>query len=60
LRISAIQRALWPASTSSERNNKILSNSALDRNRDTVEQLIAMRDRLGCFVEDAAGWKITG
>jgi hypothetical protein len=23
-----IQRALWPASTSSERNNKILSNSA--------------------------------
>jgi hypothetical protein len=28
LRISAIQRALWPASMSSERNNKILSNSA--------------------------------
>src|SRR5580658_5619675 len=37
-------------STSSERNNKILSNSALDRNRDTVEAcrlVLGMRCRPG-------------
>jgi hypothetical protein len=50
IEISAIQRALLPASTSSERNNKILSNSALDRDRDTVKAcrlVLGMRCRPG-------------
>jgi hypothetical protein len=48
--ITGFIRALWPASTSSERNNKILSNSALDRDRDTVEAcrvVLGMRCRPG-------------